>query len=257
MRIFLIIDETYFFHPQFVYNFLSKNLYNVVGAAIVSDIPDKNNLKYYLIRNLKFLKFAEILKLSSIFVFSMIKDILPQKKGSIYSVKSALNYFNINYFEVRKNINQKDYINKIKLCRPDVICSSNSLFLGEEILSIPKKSCLNRHSSLLPSYKGLWPVFHAYINNETSVGVSVHTMNNQIDSGIILSSKELKIEKNDSIYNLYKKCFDESVEVLIQALQKVEENDYSDCRISNKDSYFSWPSSDDWIKFRKMKGRFI
>ena len=61
---------------------------------------------------------------------------------------------------------------------------------------------------MLPSYAGLWPIFHAYINDEKFVGVTVHIMNNKVDSGNILYQKEIPIKKDDTIFSLYMKSFD-------------------------------------------------
>ena len=106
----------------------------------------------------------------------------------------------------------------------------------------------------MPLYGGLWPIFHAFINNEKTVGVSAHIMNNKIDTGYVLYKKEVLIDKNDTIFTLYKKCFDISAEVIIEALKKVE-----NIHIHNNDEvqYFSFPTHNDWKVFRNQKGKFI
>ena len=62
----------------------------------------------------------------------------------------------------------------------------------KKILSIPKICSINRHAGLLPSYKSLWPIFHAYKNKEKYVGFSIHLMKEKIDDGKVISQQKVK-----------------------------------------------------------------
>jgi len=139
----------------------------------------------------------------------------------------------------------------------DVIISSNPLYFGKEILSIPSKCCINRHSALLPSYGGLWPVFQAFRSGEKYVGVSVHIMDKKIDAGCVLSYKKIEIGKGDSLADLYEKCFDISAELVCDALDKIRSANYASPEEQFSPSYFSFPTKSHWVQFRKMNGRFI
>jgi methionyl-tRNA formyltransferase len=60
-------------------------------------------------------------------------------------------------------------------------------FLPEEVLSIPKYSCINVHASLLPKYRGAAPVNWAVINGDVETGVSIIRINAAMDAGDILA----------------------------------------------------------------------
>lgn len=257
MRIFLVIDETCFYQPNFVAEVIRKTDHEFVGAALVTKVPDKHNIEKYIIRHWYYLKLPEIFKLGIKKINYLLKDrfLRNDKDRSFYRVSSVFRYFKIDYFQVAYNINQKRYLQKIREKKPDVIISSNSLIFGKELLSIPQY-CINRHSALLPSYGGLWPVFQAVRRGEEQVGVSVHLMNEKIDRGVILSQEKIRISPNDTIDSLYKKCFAISASVTIRALQNIEkgietvQNDYTP-------SYYSFPSRQNWQEFRKRKRGFI
>ena len=259
MRLYLVIDETSFYHPDFVAQFLRETRDEVVGAALVTKITSKNDINKYLIRHWYYLKFSEILKLATKDFFAKLWDVLlPKKKaGRFYSVKSVLKCFKITFIEVHNDINKKEYIEDIRSKAPDVIISSNSLYFGKNILDIPKYYCINRHSALLPSYGGLWPVFQAYVHGESCTGVSVHTMSQQIDSGNILAQKRIKIEKKDTIADLYEKCFDFSSEVILESLEKIRNSDFSAVPNDYQRSYYSFPTRGDWDLFREKGGKFV
>ncbi len=246
MKIFIVIDETSFFHPHFLNDLIENINHEVVGAGLVTNIPRKSNLTKYLIRRFYFLKFFEILKL--------ILSYLKNKRNKFSSVESVLRYHKIPYIKIKNNINKIKYVDFINNYYPDIIISSNSLIFKEEILSIPKVCCINRHSSLLPSYAGLWPIFHAYINDEKFVGVSVHKMNNKIDSGDILYQEKIPIKKNDTIFSLYMKSFKISSRAIILSIENL---DKSISPQNSNDSYFSFPTNADWKVFRDKGGKFI
>ena len=258
MRIFFILDETRFHQSKFVADFLSKTSDDVVGAGLVTKIPPKNCLKTYLKKNWHFLKISEILKLVILENITAFTDVFGKKEKNkpFGSVKSALMFFNIPIIEIKNNINQAAYVDHIKSLEPDVIISSNSLYFKEDILNIPKICCINRHSSLLPSYGGVWPVMWAFLNEEPFAGVSVHIMEKAIDKGPVLAQETIPLPKKIILNDFYNKCFDVSAEVVLKALDKIRVGDFTSCS-QYRASYHSFPKKKDWNKFRQMGGRFI
>ncbi len=254
----MIIDETNFYHPNFVAQFLRQTEDRVVGAALVTRIGARNNINLYLARHWHYLRLTEIFKLLSRSIMAKIFDaFLPRTKdGRFYSVKSVFKSFGISFLEVHDNINQEKYIGHIRNSRPDVIVSSNSLYFGPDLLGLPKICCINRHSALLPSYGGLLPVLQAYVHGENFVGVSVHVMEKKKDSGNVLAQRKLMIRHNDTIASLYQRCFESSADVLCEALEKIRRHDFSP--VANYPaSYYSFPTEEDWKNFRKKGGKFI
>ena len=246
MRLFFVLDEG-IYHPAFLQQFLQRTKDNVVGAALVTKIPEKNDIEGYLLKNWRLFRPIEIVKMGFAKAGMKIKG---------RSVKAVLKSNNIPFFEVEQDINRRQYLEKIAESKPDVIVSSNPLIFGQEILEIPSICCLNRHSALLPAYRGVLPVFQAYRNKEKFVGASVHTMQKSVDKGKVLAQKKVEIKENDSLHSLYSKCFKASVEVLLEALDKVRKRDFSTVG-ENRPSYYSWPTKEQWQEFRKKGGRII
>lgn len=260
MNVFLIIDETNFYQPNFVSELLQSSHYNFVGCALAIKIPKKNNIEKYMLRNFYYLRWNELLKLSyRKLKYSLYGQFGIGKPKMFYSVKSVLKHYDIPYFKVKNDINKKVYLERIKEYAPDVILSSNSLYFKKELLSLAKY-CINRHSSLLPSYGGLWPVFQALRNNEQKVGVTVHIMSNKIDKGAILAQKEIEVQKYDTVDSLYQQCFKISAEVCIDALNVLDNNSKKQQLTSTAkkiDSYFSFPTKEQWKEFRERSKKFI
>ncbi len=258
MRLFFVLDETSFYHPQFLSKFLSATDDTVVGAALVTAVPDKSNLELYLRKHWYYLTVGEMAKLACLKYRAKILDAVSKRKvGRYYSVKSVLQASGIDFFEARMNINRQDYLEQIKLKNPDVIVSSNSLYFGSKILGIPNLCCLNRHSSLLPSYGGLWPVFQAYRSGEAFTGVSIHKMEKDIDAGLVLSQRKVPIHKGQTLDALYETCFEQSSDALLEAIEAIKNRNTPVCDTPGTPSYYSFPTREHWAEFRKRNGRFI
>ena len=82
----------------------------------------------------------------------------------------------------------------VKTLNPKVVISYNYKYLiSREILEIlPKNKFINLHISLLPWNRGAHPNVWSFID-DTPKGVSIHVIDEGIDTGDILIQKEVEI----------------------------------------------------------------
>ena len=93
----------------------------------------------------------------------------------------------------------QDFVEKIRHFNPDLIfVHSYSMLLRPDILTIPKYGAVNIHYALLPKYRGANPVQWAMINGELETGVTMHYMDEGIDSGDIIAQRHVPIYINDT-----------------------------------------------------------
>ena len=94
------------------------------------------------------------------------------------------------------NINiltRKIGISDIKNLKPDFILSDRHNFiLSKDILKLMEERAVNLHPSYLPWNKGCRPNFFS-IYNQTITGVSIHQMNQGIDTGNIIIQRKVGI----------------------------------------------------------------
>lgn len=260
MKILLILDETSFFHPMFAHKLIKyiKNKDFEVFGALVTKIPKKNNIENYVIKHFYKLYFLEIFLLFIKKVsFTILSIILPKGfNNNFFSVRSVFKKNKIDFFEVENQINTNYYVDKISSLNIDLIVSSNSLYFGKKILDLPKLGSINRHTSLLPSYGGLWPVLQAISHGENKVGVTIHKMTKSIDEGDILAQKVIPLDGSKNLSYIYKKAFFESASLVIEAIDNLLKNNVKPVNSYVK-SYYSFPSDEEWRNFRKNGGRFI
>ena len=114
----------------------------------------------------------------------------PDKKsgrGQKITQSEVKNYAEKNNIQILQpdNLNDKEFINKIKEINPDIIIVVAFRKLPAEIFSIPKYGTINLHASLLPNYRGAAPINWCLINNEAKTGVTTFFINEKIDQGDI------------------------------------------------------------------------
>lgn len=251
-RLFLVIDETRFFHPEFVQDLCNRFPDAFVGAAVVTKIPRKNSIQHYLIQNRHLLTFGEKYRL-------VCSEVLRRVQGlwKPTSVRAVLKKNGIPFREVRNGIHTPEMLQYIASQNPDILISSNSLIFKDSLLRIPRLGCINRHSSLLPSYGGLWPVFQALVHGERQVGVTAHKMDTGIDTGEILAQTSIAVGENQSVHDLYKICFARSAAVVEEAVWKCWNSEAAKEAGNYTPSYFTFPTEKHWREFRARKHRFI
>ncbi|MFF2087826.1 methionyl-tRNA formyltransferase [Nocardia sp. NPDC058176] len=85
-------------------------------------------------------------------------------------------------------------IDLVKLAEPDVIVvNSWYTWMPAELYNLPRYGTLNLHDSLLPKFTGFSPVLWALISGESEFGLTVHRMDEQLDTGDILVQHRLPI----------------------------------------------------------------
>ena len=153
-------------------------------------------------------------------------------------------------------INSQEFIQDIKEKEIELVVSiaSPTIFKGE-LLQAPAKGCINYHTGLLPKYRGRQPLFWALLNDEEEFGITVHFMNHNIDDGPIISQKKITIDHQDSLHNLYCKNIEQGPDVLVDSLEKI---DNEPCKNeSTQATYYSFPKKQDSHKFRKKGKTFF
>ncbi|MFT6633169.1 MAG: folate-dependent phosphoribosylglycinamide formyltransferase PurN [Bacteriovoracaceae bacterium] len=257
MKIIVVIDETPYYHPKFMQDIIDVLGDKIVGVALVTKIPKKHSLAKSLINQIYLFRLTEVLKIfrKNLCIF---RDYLLQKEERThYRVKSILRKNSIPFICVENNINKKKYIDWLQARSPDVLFSSCTLYFREEILGLPKLCCLNRHAAHLPSYKGVWAIFHAYRNKEKTIGSSIHKMTLKIDGGEVVAQKIYSLNRSMSIDDLYRQSYSFAVKLLLEALKNLQEPSYQAPAASVKDSYYSFPTKEQVLEFRELKGKFI
>jgi methionyl-tRNA formyltransferase len=111
--------------------------------------------------------------------------------------------------------------------------------IPKNYLDLPKKMPLGLHPSLLPLYRGPAPINWVIINGEKETGVTVFRINEEVDKGDIVLQEKVSIQKDDNVISLRNKLAKEGAKILIEAMEKIEKNDYQLIPQDDKRSSFA------------------
>lgn len=70
--------------------------------------------------------------------------------------------------------------------------------IPQEILNMPAKGFINFHYGLLPKCRGPHPILWHLLNNDPECGVTVHKVDEGIDTGPIIMQERIPIAENDT-----------------------------------------------------------
>jgi len=147
---------------------------------------------------------------------------------------------------------------------PDlIVVAAFGQILPAEILDLPKFGCLNVHPSLLPRHRGASPVATAVLQGDEITGVTIMLLDAGMDTGPILSQREVSISADDTTGSLSIKLAHAGAQLLTETLplwfdgrvkpRPQEESRASYSKVINKgDGEIDWRLStlELWRRFR-------
>ncbi len=240
MNIFFLMTDEPVFSPVSCRIFLERYRGGVVGASFPEGMINKKRLVstmgiYGLVRFFKLGFYNLLWKIAG----GRIANIFRKNKIKIYPVR---------------DVNHPEFIALIKRLGVDLIISFNCPQpLRRELISIPKKGCINIHFGMLPEYRGILSIMYALLNGEKNFGVTVHYIDEKLDSGDIIVQEKIPITEKDTLDTLYPKAFETAGYLLVKAVDMIENDTIK--RIYNdpsKKSYYTYPDKETIKQYRRL-----
>ena len=120
------------------------------------------------------------------------------------------------------DINSNQLHSKLASLNADIFIVVAFSILPNSIITIPKYGAINIHPSILPKYRGASPIQFALLNGDNKTGVSIISLNQNIDAGNILGQEKISINKNDTFGYLHDKLSVLGSELLIEVVNNLE-----------------------------------
>lgn len=174
-------------------------------------------------------------------------------KLSVSPVKDVALKNNIPIFQPIKIRN--DY-NDILVLNPDIIitCAYGQI-IPKEILDYPKYGSINVHASLLPKHRGGAPIHRAIIEGDNKSGVTIMYMGMGMDSGDIISQREVDILDSDTAESLFNKLSILGSSLLLDTLPSIIDGSAKKIKQNNEEATYSYniKPEDEIIDFGKTR----
>jgi len=258
MRIYIITMDDPIQTYRFIKEILDAKKDQIVGLAI----PKGDRLTLSKGKS----KYAYVLSLLLImgpwqFSLTSLKTLIHKAKKKIYKLGLGKNP-SIGAYAESMNIpvriittpNSKKFREFLNTLDIDLIINQSQNIIKRELLSIPKIGVLNRHNALLPKNRGRLTPFWVSFKEEKETGVSIHFVEEGIDSGDIVIQKKYKVEKNDNFNTIVGKNYSIASKAMIEAIDILSTNNYK--LIINDDTkatYNTTPTLREAIEYRKNR----
>ena len=132
---------------------------------------------------------------------------------------------------------------------PDALCvACFARKLPKALLSLPRLGALNVHPSLLPDNRGPDPLFWTFWRGDEATGVTIHLMDERLDTGPILAQQGEPVPDGLTEAALEARLASLGGELLVQAFSALADGS---ARSQSQDeahaTSFPWPSEDDYV----------
>ena len=175
--------------PEFAVGILDtiiKNNYEVVGVITAADKPAGRGQKIK---------------------YSAVKE---------YALENNLNLLQPT------NLKDESFLAALKSLNANLQVVVAFRMLPEVVWKMPSLGTFNLHASLLPNYRGAAPINWAIINGETKTGVTTFFIDDKIDTGAMILSKETPISFTESAGELHDRLMAIGSEAVVETLALIE-----------------------------------
>ena len=129
---------------------------------------------------------------------------------------------NLPVFQPAK-VRTEDTLNLLQSHEADAaVVVAYGRILPPSLLETPKRGCINVHFSLLPKYRGAAPVNWAIVQGETKTGVTTMRMNEGLDTGDVLLTKETEILEGETAPELMARLSVTGADLLSETLRNLD-----------------------------------
>ena len=115
-----------------------------------------------------------------------------------------------------------EFVDRFGRLEPDMIfCHSYSMLIRKDLLETVGYNALNVHAALLPKNRGPNPIQWAIIRGEKRTGVTIHYMNEGLDTGDIVAQEPVEIDDCDTWVTLREKIFEATRRLLARTVDDI------------------------------------
>lgn len=176
---------------------------------------------------------------------------LPGRGQDYYTFRQIANYYSIPV-EIHGNINKKVTMERIREWSPALMISCRyDYIMKPKILEIPKFGILNVHPGVLPHYRGVLAPFYALKNGDEKLGVTVHWIDEGIDTGNILHIDYLDADPHKSVFEYYVELYNLGIFKIIDIMHQLENGQRDPGEVQGEGHYYHYPTDEEFAEFNQ------
>jgi len=149
----------------------------------------------------------------------------PAGRGQKIKYSAVKEYALEHHLKLLQPTNLKDetFLNELKGLKANLQVVVAFRMLPEVVWRMPQLGTFNLHASLLPNYRGAAPINWAIINGEKKTGVTTFFIDDKIDTGAMILSKEIEISSHENAGELHNRLMVLGSTAVVETLKLIEE----------------------------------
>lgn len=133
------------------------------------------------------------------------------------SISGLAKIYGIPYIKV-DDINGLDSVSFLKHWAPDLVLFMGDTIIREHVIATSGRGIFNVHMGMLPRYRGLgvteWPLLEEQ-GGDGGLGITLHFMDRGVDTGPIIMTQRVIIERGDTFETLEERYRPEMVKLML------------------------------------------
>jgi len=121
------------------------------------------------------------------------------------------------------NLKNEEFLSELESLNANLQVVVAFRMLPAAVWQMPELGTFNLHASLLPNYRGAAPINWAIINGETKTGVTTFFIDDKIDTGAMIMSKEIAIAENENAGELHDRLMNLGCEAVVETLDLISD----------------------------------
>lgn len=165
----------------------------------------------------------------------MVDFVVSRSHTQDFTLENLANELNLPHYKF-KNINNLQTLEILKKYKSDLYISiSYDQIFKENVIKLPQKGIINFHAGKLPFYRGRNILNWVLINGEKEFGLTVHYIDDGIDTGDIICQKIIDIKSTDNYRTLLNRSYKECPDMIIESINRINDTFFEPIKQSSMD----------------------
>ena len=237
----------------YMYNGL-KDKYEILNVIIENPVSKK----IFIQRRVKKLGVITVFGqlLFQVFLVKILKLVSKKRIEEIKKInKLSLAVIPKNILIKVLSVNSNDCKAIIEKINPDIIIVNGTRIISKKILNSTNAIFVNTHAGITPKYRGVHGAYWALANNDLeNCGVTVHLVDEGIDTGEVLYQSNIEPTINDNFTTYTYLQISKGIHLMKKTLNDIHNNKVSLKNIKSESKLWSHPTIWRYILLKITKG---
>ena len=217
-------------------------------------VEEKKSQKIFIKRRIKKLGYTTVFG-QILFALLIAKPLSIFSKNRIATIanENSLNQTEIPATIIKNvsSVNSLETIELLKKIKPDLIIVSGTRIISKKVIEAVNCRFINLHAGITPKYRGVHGTYWALANNDKeNSGVTVHYVDEGIDTGNIIYQSQVSVTKNDNFSTYPMLQLAAGIKILEQTITDFVNNKIEVKPTSGASNLYYHPTIWQYLKYR-------